>query len=117
VSADLASLPDLARRWLHRLYEYAVLWFGLGLLGTLTLTWSMLSVPLYYVLPKHWADLVGRWAITTIFRIYLGALALVGACRFDLTALDALRDEGPLVIAPNHLPARCGLHHESRPRR
>jgi len=102
VSADLASLPDLARRWLHRLYEYAVLWFGLGLLGTLTLTWSMLSVPLYYVLPKHWADLVGRWAITTIFRIYLGALALVGACRFDLTALDALRDEGPLVIAPNH---------------
>jgi len=102
VSADLASLPSLPRRWLHRLYEYVALWFGLGLLGTLTLTWSLLSVPLYHVLPKRWADPLGRWAITTIFRLYLGALALVGACRFDLTALDALRDEGPLVIAPNH---------------
>ena len=87
---------------MHRLYEYVALWFGLGLLGTLTLTWSLLSVPLYHVLPKRWADPLGRWAITTIFRLYLGALALVGACRFDLTALDALRDEGPLVIAPNH---------------
>jgi len=102
VSADLASRPSLPRRWLHRLYEYAALWFGLGLLGMLTLTWSLLSVPLYYVLPKRWADPLGRWAITTIFRVYLGALSLVGACRFDLTALDALRDDGPLVIAPNH---------------
>lgn len=102
MSVDLASLPSLASRWLHRLYEYAALWFGLGLLGILTLTWSLLSVPLYYVLPKRWAESLGRWAITAVFRVYLGALALVGACRFDLTALDALRDEGPLVIAPNH---------------
>ncbi len=100
--ADLASPPGLARRWLHRLYEYAALWFGLGLLGTLTLTWSLLSVPLYYLLPKRWADPLGRRAITAIFRVYLNALSLVGACRFDLTALDALRGEGPLVIAPNH---------------
>ena len=98
----MTSLPSLPRRWLHRLYEYAVLGFGLGLLGTMTLSWSLFSVPLYHVLPKRWADPLGRWAITTIFRIYLGALTLTGAFRFDLTALDALRTEGPLIIAPNH---------------
>jgi 1-acyl-sn-glycerol-3-phosphate acyltransferase len=29
-------------------------------------------------------------------------LAVIGVGRFDLKALDALRDTGPLVIAPNH---------------
>jgi 1-acyl-sn-glycerol-3-phosphate acyltransferase len=102
MSAQLASLPSLPRRWLHRLYEYFALWFGLGLLGAISLTWTLLAVPLYYVLPKRWAVPLGRWASTTGFRIYLGALSLIGACRFDLSALDSLRAEGPLIVAPNH---------------
>jgi len=94
--------PNLLRRGAHRLYEYAALWFGLGLLGAITLAWSLLSVPFYYLMPKRWAVPLGRWAITAIFRIYLGALELVGAVRFDIRALDDLRDQGPLLIAPNH---------------
>ncbi|MHB1093615.1 lysophospholipid acyltransferase family protein [Thiobacillus sp.] len=93
---------SLPRRWQQRLYEYFALVSGLALLGAISLTWSALAVPLYYILPKRWADLLGRRAVTTLFRIYLGALDLVGACRFDLRELDALRDEGPLIIAPNH---------------
>jgi 1-acyl-sn-glycerol-3-phosphate acyltransferase len=99
VSANLTSPP---KRWLHGLYETCALWFGLGLLGTISLTWSLLAVLLHYILPKRWAVPLGRRANTTIFRIYLGALALVGACRFDLSALDSLRAEGPLIVAPNH---------------
>lgn len=102
MSANVPPPPGLKTSGLHRLYERFALWFGLGLLGTITLTWSTLSVPLYYLLPKRWADPLGRWAITTGFRLYLGALSLIGACRFDLDALDELRDEGPLIIAPNH---------------
>ncbi|MDD4882412.1 MAG: lysophospholipid acyltransferase family protein [Gallionellaceae bacterium] len=102
MSAGPNSRPGWVWRRLHRLHEYAALWFGLGLLGTMTLTWSLLSVPLHYVLPRRWAEPLGRRAITTVFRLYLGALALIGACRFDLTALDALRDQGPLILAPNH---------------
>ena len=102
MNARPASLPGLPRRWLHRLYEYFALWFGLALLGTISLTWSTLSVPLYYILPRRPGRRLGRWAITTGFRGYLGALSLIGACRFDLSALDTLRAEGPLVIAPNH---------------
>jgi 1-acyl-sn-glycerol-3-phosphate acyltransferase len=102
VNATLLSPSSLPRRWLHRLYEYFALWFGLVLLGLISLTWTLLAVPLYYVLPKRWAVPLGRWASTIGFRIYLGALALIGACRFDLSALDSLRDEGPLIVAPNH---------------
>jgi 1-acyl-sn-glycerol-3-phosphate acyltransferase len=96
------SRPGLPRRWLHRLYEYFALWAGLGLLGAMSLSWSTLSVPLYYVLPKRLAIPLGRWAITTGFRLYLGALSLIGACRFDLSALDTLRSDDPLIVAPNH---------------
>ncbi|MBW8371961.1 MAG: 1-acyl-sn-glycerol-3-phosphate acyltransferase [Thiobacillus sp.] len=102
MNATLLSPSSLPRRWLHRLYEYFALWFGLGLLGTISLTWTLFAVPLYHVLPKRWADPVGRWAATLCTRLYLGGLALIGACRFDLTELDSLRAEGPLIIAPNH---------------
>lgn len=98
----MASLPGNLRCWLHRLYEYFALWFGLVLLGAISLTWSTLSVPLHYLLPKRWAKPLGRWAITSGFRFYLGALSLIGACRFDLSELDSLRNEGPLIVAPNH---------------
>ncbi len=93
------SLPGRARQWL---YEMFALWFGLLLLGTISLTFTLLAVPLYYVLPKRWAEPLGRWGITTGFRIYLGALSAIGACRFDLGALDSLRAEDAMIIAPNH---------------
>jgi 1-acyl-sn-glycerol-3-phosphate acyltransferase len=35
-------------------------------------------------------------------RFYLGALQASGAFRFELSALDALRGAGPLILAPNH---------------
>ncbi|WP_295427606.1 1-acyl-sn-glycerol-3-phosphate acyltransferase [uncultured Thiodictyon sp.] len=83
-------------------YEYVALWFGLGVLGVMSLVWSLLAIPLHDVLPKSLANPLGRWAITVMCRAYLGILGLVGACRFDIQALDALRGEPPLVIAPNH---------------
>ena len=102
MNVQRASRPGLLRRGLHRLYEYCALGFGLGLLGVISLTWTLLAVPLYYVLPRRWAVPLARWANTAGFRVYLGALGLTGACRFDLSALDALRSEGPMIVAPNH---------------
>jgi 1-acyl-sn-glycerol-3-phosphate acyltransferase len=87
---------------LHRLYEYAALWFGLGLLGAICLGWSLLSVPLYHLMPRQAAVRLGRRVITGGFRLYIAALGGIGAVRFDIRALDALRDQGPLLIAPNH---------------
>lgn len=102
MSAGSTSSTSLFRRWTHRAYEYGALWFGLGLIGIMSLTWSLLAIPLYAILPKRWAIPHGRQAITSIFRGFVGALRLIGAGRFDIGCLDGLRGERPLVIAPNH---------------
>ncbi len=36
------------------------------------------------------------------FRLYLASLSLSRRCSFDLEALDALRDQPSLILAPNH---------------
>ena len=87
---------------LRTLYEYVALYFGLTLLGILCLTWTPVAIVLQVVLPRHHAEFAGRWAITIGFRIYVTALSLIRACRFDLSALDALRGETAMIIAPNH---------------
>lgn len=55
------------RRILHSLYEYLALGFGLGLLGTISLTWTLFAVPLHLVLPRRVAHRLGRWVITMGF--------------------------------------------------
>lgn len=101
--APLGDAPrPLVRRALHRLYEYAAMAFGLGVLGTCSLIWTAFAVPLYVILPRRWGVPVGRAAISYSFRIYLGSLTWIRAIRFDLSELDTLRDQGPLIVAPNH---------------
>jgi 1-acyl-sn-glycerol-3-phosphate acyltransferase len=88
--------------WLHSAYEYAALYCGVVYLGVLCLVWSPIAIVLGLVFPGTLARTVGRWAATIGFRLYLGTLALTRVCRFDLTALDALRCEAPMIIAANH---------------
>lgn len=90
------------RRLLHTLYEYLALWFGLGLLGIMCILWSPVSFVLYHLLPEKLGGEFGRYMNMFWFRHYLWMLAMSGSCRFDLTALDALRGKGPVLIAPNH---------------
>jgi 1-acyl-sn-glycerol-3-phosphate acyltransferase len=89
-------------RAIHGFREHLALWFGLGLLGAMSLSWTLLAAPLYYLLPGRMATPLGRWVIHAGFRFYLWALARIGACRFDLRELEGLGDAGPLIIAPNH---------------
>jgi 1-acyl-sn-glycerol-3-phosphate acyltransferase len=106
---------------LHVLYEHVATYCGVAFLGVLCLGWSVFAILVPFVLPAGAARRLGRRGITGGFRLYLESLALIGACRFDLSALDALRDEPALVIAANHpsmidavllvsrLPAACIL--------
>jgi 1-acyl-sn-glycerol-3-phosphate acyltransferase len=84
------------------LAEYFALIFGLGLLAAICLAWSAFAVVLYRLLPAAPGRALGRRMIMEGFRFYLGALSRMGACRFDLSELDTLRDERSLIIAPNH---------------
>ena len=83
-------------------YEYAAMAVGLGALATLCMFWLPFALILNLLLPRRIGQPLGRRAIMLGFRIYLGFLSLVCACRFDLSALDQLGDEGPLILAANH---------------
>jgi len=87
---------------LRRLYEYLVFYTGLLLFGAWALAWSSLSALLCVVLPRSWRMPLGRAAVMAFCRGFLGLLRASGIVRIDLAALDALRGEGSLVIAPNH---------------
>jgi len=87
---------------LLRVYDYLVLYLGLLRLGLLALGWTLVAVPLYPLLPERYATRLGRYVIMVSFRFYLASLSISRRCSFDLTELDALRGEAPLIIAPNH---------------
>lgn len=85
-----------------QVYDYLVLYLGLLWLGFLSLCWTIIASVLYPLLPERYAIYLGRYVIMISFRAYLASLSLSQRCSFDLTELDALRDERSLIIAPNH---------------
>ena len=87
---------------LRHVSEALRLRFALLVLGAGCLLWTVLAMPLGVLLPSRWGKWLGRWVATLGFRAYLGLLSVVGLARFDITALDALRDAGPLILAVNH---------------
>lgn len=87
---------------LLRIYDYFVVYIGLCWLGFLSLSWTLVATMLYPVLPKRYATLLGRHVIMISFRAYLASLSVSRRCSFDLTELDVLKNETPLIIAPNH---------------
>ncbi len=82
--------------------DYAIFALGLALLALECFAWGVVSLLLFLVLPPRAARRVGRLGAMWGFRIYLGAMEALGAWRLDLSELDALANEGPLIIAPNH---------------
>lgn len=94
----MAALNKLSRHAIERV----VLYGGLGLLGGLLLLGTAMMVVCRLVVPHRHRQAVGRWMPMAVFRIYLAALRATGMVRIDLTALDALRSAGAMVIAPNH---------------
>lgn len=83
-------------------WEYAIFAIGVLYLGILCFVWALIALVLYPVLPTAVGRRVGRLGAMGVFRIYLTGMEALGAWRLDLTALDALRGAGPLIIAPNH---------------
>lgn len=88
--------------WLTSAYEYWVYYGGLLLFAAMCLFWSLAAVPLALLLPKRLGIKVGRLVIMLGFRMYLRFLELSGIVECDLGALDSLRRERSLIIAPNH---------------
>jgi 1-acyl-sn-glycerol-3-phosphate acyltransferase len=84
------------------LVEYVILYSSLLVLALICLSWSLLALPLYLLLPRRAAITFGRHGIMYGFRLYGAWTTMVGAYRLDLTAVDSLRGSPPMILAPNH---------------
>jgi 1-acyl-sn-glycerol-3-phosphate acyltransferase len=91
--------PGFRRAPLH---ETLRLHLGFLLLGAFCLAITVAALPMGLLLARASRKRLGRRLISASVRAYLKMLSWMGACRFDLSELDALRGEPPMVIAPNH---------------
>jgi 1-acyl-sn-glycerol-3-phosphate acyltransferase len=83
-------------------YELGMLYGGLLVFALMCLAWSLPSVLLYYALPRRVGERLGQYVIMMGFRGYLATARAAGVLKYDLSALDDLRDERSLVITTNH---------------
>lgn len=90
---------NTGRRAVH---ETLRLCLGYGLLVAMCLVISVVALVMRALLPRALSRRWGRKLASASFRGYLRLLEIMGACRFDLGALDALRDGPAVIIAPNH---------------
>ena len=67
-----------------------------------TLAWTLCASVLVWFLPVRRGAVIGQYVTMLSFRGFVGAMCASGIVKCDLTALDALRAEGGIVIAPNH---------------
>ena len=93
---------SLRRNPLWIAYEHVAMLIGLGTLAALCLSWLPFAMLLHPVLPRGLGQALGRRVIMIGFRLYLRVLGGLCACRFDLSELEHLHREGPMIIAANH---------------
>jgi 1-acyl-sn-glycerol-3-phosphate acyltransferase len=71
-------------------------------LGAMSLTWNLVSLLLYPLLPRRQGTIVGRAAISSVYRGFWTCTQWLGLMQIDYTALDALSRDAGLIIAANH---------------
>ena len=91
-------MPRMLRTLIDHVATYAILLW----LGVICLSWSVVALIVYPLLPRRWGTAFGRFGIMAGFRLFAWILSVTGAYRLDLSALDQLRGGPPLVLAPNH---------------
>jgi 1-acyl-sn-glycerol-3-phosphate acyltransferase len=94
--------PLLLARPARMAYEYFVFYFGYLYFGTGCAVVSLLSTVLHPLLSARFGVPLGRWMTGVHFRGFLALLRASGLVRIDLVALDQLRGDRSIIIAPNH---------------
>ena len=88
----------LLRRFVHSVMFYVLLTH----LAMMSLTWSLVSLVLYPLLSRENGVIVGRAAISSVYRGFWSCAKALGLMRIDYEALDVLNDDAGLIIAANH---------------
>jgi 1-acyl-sn-glycerol-3-phosphate acyltransferase len=89
-------------RPLKRLAQCTFFYVLLLHLGAMSLTWCLVSLLLYPLLPRAQGTVLGRAAISSVYRGFWTCTQWLGLMRIDYTALDALSSDVGLIIAANH---------------
>lgn len=93
---------QLIRSGLINFYDCLVIYIGLVWLGVLCLVWTPIALIVYPILTVRRGRVLGRYVTMVGFRLFLACLTWTRRCSFDVEALDTLRAERSLIIAPNH---------------
>ena len=89
-------------RPLRRLFQSALFYVLLLHLGAMSLTWNLVCLLLYPFLPRRQGLVVGRAAISSVYRGFWTSAQWLGLMRIDYEALDVLGRDAGLIIAANH---------------
>jgi len=98
---ERSPLRFLARR-VRLAYEYFVFYSGYLYFGIGCALCSLVGTVLHPLLPGRFGARVGRLMTGVHFRGFLALLRASGLVNIDLAALDQLRGERSIIIAPNH---------------
>jgi 1-acyl-sn-glycerol-3-phosphate acyltransferase len=107
ISSNRSAFNGMLRDWggwthaVNHLYQIVAFYTLLAIFGASCVLWGILSAILL-VLPRRIGQPVGQALIMAGFRYIVALMRASGIMRCDLSALDELRNRGPLIIAPNH---------------
>jgi 1-acyl-sn-glycerol-3-phosphate acyltransferase len=87
---------------LRRLFQSVSFYVLLLHLGAMSLTWNLICLVLYPCLPRQRGLVIGRAAISSVYRGFWTCAQWLGVMRIDYTALDVLSHDAGLIIAANH---------------
>ncbi|WP_394468977.1 lysophospholipid acyltransferase family protein [Roseateles sp. DC23W] len=89
-------------RWLGLPLQWLALQHMLLFLGLGSLLWNAVALVLYPLLPRDTGRRVGRAGIAAGYRVFWWMARTAGMMRLHSEPLDALRDEGGLIVVANH---------------
>ena len=90
------------RNAIHGVIDPVLFWMVLASLALSCMGWSLPALPLSWVLPKRRSVRVGQYTAMLWCRWFVWSARASGLVRCDLGALDVLRNEPGLILAPNH---------------
>ena len=94
--------------------DCVLLYLIVGAFGVVGMLIALLGALLYLVLPRNRGKRIGRWINLGLFRLFAWVIRAAHLVYPDLKALDALREEKGIIIAPNHITSLDALFVISR---
>ena len=102
---SVPATPDRAPGFMRRLrlpFDLMAFYFSLFVLGVSCLSWCGVAFCLRRFVSRARGRVIGRRAISRVFRWFFKFTAALGVLRVELDGIAAIDQSEPLIIAPNH---------------